>query len=664
MHTISTSVIYTETARKGGFFMKYVSSFFHLVCLVSLILLACLLYWPGLQGGFILDDLGILPRLGELGGIHDTQGLLRFLASDISGPGGRPISLLSFLANYNNWPADPWPFKLTNLLLHLLSGALLFRLAGQIIRIKDSQASAAHWVAALVAGYWLLNPFNVSTVLYIVQRMTILSALFVLAGLCTYVYGRQLLARQPTKSYLVASAAPLLFTPLAALSKENGALLPVLALVLEYTALRHGLHLATPSRTWTMLFLWLPSAAVLAMLTLYAGAEAYAVRPFTLGERLLSEARALLDYVYHWFTPLAIGRGVMTDDFVLSTGLFSPWTTLPAVAVVLGAFAWAIAMRKRYPWAALAILFFLAGHAMESTLVPLELYFAHRNYLPAMFLFLPLADWGLRQQAKWRWLPLLAGVLFAVMSWQTYRLSSVWGNPWTLSAWWAEHQPDSARAQDFFASTLADSGRPELAAAFLAETIGHHPENGHFYLHHLWQQCHADGVGQEEWARLRRELSVHPVDIKSRPLLADLISQADSPQCRGVDSGELLAVVNILADHPTLAANSPWLGELRHMQGELLLKSRQPAQALTAFGQALQIRPDLSLGLLQVALLGTHHYYAEGLAWLGRVGKLPRPAGWREQLRSWDYDAEIEHLRHTLVQDLPKQGLEISSGNR
>ena len=47
------------------------------------------------------------------------------------------------------------------------------------------------WPLALASCLWLLHALHVSTVLYTVQRMAQLSALFVFAGLLVYSYGRQ-----------------------------------------------------------------------------------------------------------------------------------------------------------------------------------------------------------------------------------------------------------------------------------------------------------------------------------------------------------------------------------------------------------------------------------------------------------------------------------------
>lgn len=86
---------------------------------------AVVAYWPGLDGPFLLDDFGSIRALGDYGGVVDWQSFKIFVFGGHAGPTGRPVSLLSFLIDANNWPAESWPFKRTNLVIHLLTGAVL-----------------------------------------------------------------------------------------------------------------------------------------------------------------------------------------------------------------------------------------------------------------------------------------------------------------------------------------------------------------------------------------------------------------------------------------------------------------------------------------------------------------------------------------------------------
>lgn len=631
-----------RTAREGGFLLIGLAA-------AALLLASAAIYWPGLGGPFMLDDLGSLRVLAETGGVHDLRGLLRFLAADISSPVGRPLANLSFLLNYQDWPASPWPFKLTNLGLHLAVGGLLFLLARALLA-GAIPARQADWAALLVAAVWLLNPLNVSTTLYVVQRMAQLAALFVLAGLLAYVHGRRRLAARPRQGYAWMTAGVTLLAALAVLGKENGALLPLLAMVLEYTVLRHHLRLAAPDRRWTLVFLWLPSAILLAALFHASGPAAYAPRDFTLAERLLTECRVLFDYAWRWFNPLQPPRGVLADGYAVSRGLLAPWTTLPALAGLLAALAWALRQRRRHPLAALAVLFFLAGHAMESTVVPLEIYFEHRNYLPAMFLALPAACWLAARGG--RLAPLLAVLFLGALALQSARVAVAWGDELDLALWSAGVNPDSGRAQDFLATVLTERGRPDLALVVLERAVRRQPANSHHHLHRLAVQCRLRAIGPADWQRLRAQVVAHPPDRKSLPLLSALADGLPSAHCRGIDAGRLLEIQDVLVDHPAIRARPETRRQYLHLQGVLRIKAGQPDRALQAFAEAADIQADIGMGLLQVARLGSSGYYREGLQWLDVVARMPRPAGWRDRLRAWDYDLEIGHLRGQLQKDL------------
>ena len=217
-----------------------------LVAWAAVIVVAVLAYWPGLGGPFLMDDFGTIAKLGDYGGVTDWETLKLFVFGRDTGALGRPVSMLSFLIDANNWPADSWPFKRTNLVIHLFNGMLLGVVVTQILRVLEAEDSDIRWVALVVAAIWILHPFLVSTTLYVVQRMAQLSTLFIFAGLAVYLYGRSLLAVNATRAYLVMSLAVGGFTVLATLAKENGALLPVLVGVIEVTVMASQRHRLPP----------------------------------------------------------------------------------------------------------------------------------------------------------------------------------------------------------------------------------------------------------------------------------------------------------------------------------------------------------------------------------------------------------------------------------
>src|SRR5690606_24439350 len=150
---------------------------------------------------------------------------------------------------------------------------------------------------------------------------------------------------------------------------------------------------------------------------------------FSLPERLLSESRILVEYLYKIVLPSLRGGGIYHDDFVVSRGWLTPWTTAPAVAFVLGLVVIGIASRRRWPVLSFALLWFFAGHALESTALPLELYFEHRNYLPVFGILFALATWAVSAPARWaKPIRYVADLWFGFADWMYYVQASIQGN--------------------------------------------------------------------------------------------------------------------------------------------------------------------------------------------------------------------------------------------
>lgn len=371
--------------------------------LCGLLALSALLYWPGTQGGFTLDDYGNIVHNPALK-IHNLRlkTLLRASFSDRSGPLYRPISMLTFALDIYTNGLDPHAMKRVNLAIQLLNGVLVFILIRLILgvyaRTRDWPPSEGKRDAAalLVAGIWLLAPINLTSVLYIVQRMTLLAGTFTLLGLICWILGRERL-HQPQKHWsgvTLLAVTALIAIPLAVLSKEIGALTLLYGLVLEWVFFRFRRPDGRISKTvigYFILFLVVPGLIGLAWITPAAMSPAgWAARPFTMGERVLTEGRVIWHYVYWSLIPNPQVMSLFHDDFPISTSLFTPWSSLPAWFGIAALLAAGIYVRHRAPLLSLGILWFLAGQTMTASFIPLELVFEHREYLPDLGLYLGL----------------------------------------------------------------------------------------------------------------------------------------------------------------------------------------------------------------------------------------------------------------------------------
>jgi hypothetical protein len=295
----------------------------------------------------------------------------------------------------------------------------------------------------------------------VVQRETELSSLFMLAGLLLYLTGRMHGDRAGAR--MVWLGVPAL-TLLAILCKESGALLPVYALVLEFFIFRFQRDGGTLDRSiaaFYALFLLLPGCLGLgwALFAHGGGVLNYSGRDFTLGERLLTEARVVWDYIRWTVFPDPRALGLYHDDIQPSRGLLQPVTTLFATLGIAGLVAACWGLRRRRPLVALGIAWFLGGQLMESTIFPLELVFEHRCYLPDLGLILAVLSLLLPMggDAAWRAVRYAVVVVaLALCTTMTWMRAYDWRDNLDFAASEARHHPESPYATYMLGQTYAN----------------------------------------------------------------------------------------------------------------------------------------------------------------------------------------------------------------
>lgn len=590
-----------------------------LAAALTTLVLAVVAYYPGLSGSFLFDDYSNLKLLTDVGRLDRIDAVIHYLLSGFAGPTGRPLSMASFLLDAAHWPNDPAAFKRTNLLFHLLNGILLVTLMWALLRTLQMDKRRAAAVAWLGATLWLLHPLWVSTTLYVVQRMTLLAATFVLSGILLYLLGRQRIAAGKGTSGMALIAAGVLGCGLlATLSKENGALLPVLVLVLERYALRLNAPLPVASqRIWRPVWLvcvMLPSAMIAAYLCaqlppMFRGEMG--VRDFTPFDRLLTEGRVLIRYLLSLWIPRPFSGGLYEDDVELSTGPLSPSTTLFAWLTIFGLIVAAERWRRRRPFASIAIMFFLAGHLLESTWLPLELSFEHRNYLPAALMFLPLAAWLIPDNQP-KGCKVAAIVCVVLLTALTAVRADLWGRPFLLSLSWARHHPHSIRAQASLADFWRETGNTGEAARLLDNALAKHRRDLLLQINRLAVDCQqgilpvarADAIlDTVSHANLR--------DNVKRQQVIRLLEILRGGQCGNSGIALFLQVIGA-AQHPRETTNQ-WPAELSYQEGLYRLHQGQREQALAAFHNALILAPSNDAILSTAAVLASHALYGDAL---------------------------------------------------
>lgn len=418
----------------------------------------CLSFASGLWGSFFFDDIPNI-LLAESIRIADLswESLRNTLAGGQSSPLGRPVAQISFALNYHFGELSPYAYKVINLTIHVTCAWLVYALSLRLFRTPRKEKTFSLYLSAiLLTAAWALHPIQALPVLHVVQRMTSLSACFLVAGLILHIDGRQ----TGNRGKIIIAWA--ILWPLSIFSKETGVLFPLFALIWEYTLLRQERgHLDRFSR----IFGYVSLAALLSIVCYVASPnghwifDGYTARSFTLYERLLTESRVLWFYLRLILLPDLEAFGLHHDDITISTSIFAPWTTAFSLTGIALLFAIAWRAHRKAPMVTFGILWFFFGHALESTVLALEIAHEHRNYIPSLGPLFAIS-WLLRnasaKEGKTRTFvaTLSIGAIFYLAGLTTLRAHQ-YGDEIRRTQIEAQHHRNSARAQFDAGNVLA-----------------------------------------------------------------------------------------------------------------------------------------------------------------------------------------------------------------
>jgi hypothetical protein len=475
-----------------------------------------LCYRPGLGGPFLLDDAVNIPQV-ELPQLNLTAIGEKILYDPRASPFFRTVGRLSFALTIHYSGLDASAFKYQNLMLHLINGLLVFWLISLLAAEQEKERfegrRRAYWFALVVTAIWLLHPLQVSTVLYAVQRLTLLSALFVLLALVSYVKGRILSRTRPGAGAALAAGGILLFGTLGLASKENAALLPLFVVAIELFVFRLSFANGTRKRLLVLLLGAAVALPVIAALTYGAAlipafVQSYAGRDFDLVERLMTQAHVLMMYLRLFFIPIPGEMSLFHDDFPVTRALDGATVGLALLyaALIAGAFF----LRRRLPLTGLGVLWFFIAHLMESTILPLELVFEHRNYLALLGLALALVDL-LRYLAQ---TPMLRGALTAglaglllMIGLNTAARAFAWSDLPLLLATEYERRPGSSRVVGYLAEINMANGRTEHAKRFVEELLAIGRPDAGAEIMNIHVRCSETRISQDIFERARNKLA-------------------------------------------------------------------------------------------------------------------------------------------------------------
>src|SRR5262245_2912224 len=235
----------------------------HALSLATLAVLTAVLYWPSLNGAFVFDDPNAITQSVL---IRSLTPLRRFVTLST-----RPLTDFSFALNYAMGAYTPWPYHLTNILLHLANGLLLYGIAWATFAstpLGRRYGSVRHALAWAAAALFLAHPLASESVAYVSSRSEVLAAFWILLAFGSFVVAANTTSRRWRRC--AATGLPLA-TAAAVGSKEIAVTIPCALLLYDW------LFLA--GRSWQRLKqrLWLIG---LALLPLVAGGSFLMLRAY------------------------------------------------------------------------------------------------------------------------------------------------------------------------------------------------------------------------------------------------------------------------------------------------------------------------------------------------------------------------------------------------
>ncbi|MCE5212579.1 MAG: tetratricopeptide repeat protein [Deltaproteobacteria bacterium] len=325
-----------------------------------------------------------------------------------------PLTWLSLMFDYELYGLNAGGYHMTNLILHILSTLLLFRLFHRM--------TEALWPSAFVAAFFALHPLHVESVAWIAERKDVLSAFFWMLTLCLYVS----YVENPTiKRYLLVLCGFVL----ALMSKPVVVTLPVIMILLDYWPLKRF------ESQKSNLFLWqLKEKAPFFVLSAVFSVAAYLAQynptaiNYPLGSRINNALVSFVTYLAKTFWPRELA---VFYPFPLQ---ISVWQFFGAIMLILFISIMAVLMIKRLPflftgwmWYAITILPVI-GIIQVGKQAMADRY----TYLPLIGVGIMLA-WGVpllfkrenvRQKVVWP-----VGILFlSLLAFWTWQQCSYWKN--------------------------------------------------------------------------------------------------------------------------------------------------------------------------------------------------------------------------------------------
>jgi Tfp pilus assembly protein PilF len=507
----------------------------------------------------------------------------------------RPISCLTLALNWYVGRYNVFGYHLINIIIHCLTAGMLFMTLMNLFntpKLRDKYTGREYFIALLAASLWAINPIHTQAISYIVQRMAALAAMFYLVSIYLYLKARMTRSKR-NRIFLLAGCFLSYFFALG--SKENSVTLP-LALILVEVIFFQDFNQPGIRKRFVGIALGVGLGIALLGAWLYLEGDLYAIlkgyerRYFSPMQRLMTEPRILIFYLSQIFYPVP-SRLSIEHHVSISTSLFTPWTTIASIGLVFALIGLAIFQMRKRPILSFAVLFFFLTHLIESTIIGLELIFEHRNYLPSLFIFFPVAlgiEWLLdfyrkKKRSMYHILVSSLTLLIIALGIGTYIRNLVWASEKTLWEDAIQKAPEMARPYHNLAwGYYEKTGQYDKAKAIYEKALNYIKHNKHgkaLVINNLANYYYLKkdlSKARELWTTT---LSLDPKNGAFEYRLAKCLTENNEWK------EALVHLDNLLLKHPNHR-------NCLNLKGLVLLKQKRIREALPNFRRALKLNPN------------------------------------------------------------------------
>jgi tetratricopeptide (TPR) repeat protein len=383
-----------------------------------ILIFGIIVYSNSLNGIFILDDLAYIQNNKDIVNLDVYKDFSYWLSLQ-----HRPVPTYTFALNYILHEFEVRGYHIVNIFLHLVNALLIFFLCIKLfgfeqnnIRVKENKIL----IAAVVSILYLSHPVQTQTVNYIVQRMTIMAALFYLLSVLTYIVARQYHILQNRSKALIYYFFTLVAFLLAILSKQTAITIPVSLLIVEAIFIRNN----EGKKANILIY----SASIILfvgfLIVVFGGYLPKENDEISRMEYFSTQLGVVLIYLKTLIYPFSLNFDPHVEIIKNMSGIREMFFFLIHLLII----GISIFFVRKNKFVTFGILWFYITLSVESTLIPIrDVIFDHRLYLPSfgfVLFIVVVAFYYVKVQLKYI---LLAGaLLFSVYAVYSYNRNKIW----------------------------------------------------------------------------------------------------------------------------------------------------------------------------------------------------------------------------------------------